>query len=210
MLLPLFPLQMVLLPGTVIPLHIFEERYKELIGNAIEQSSEFGIVQAGEKGILNTGCTATIEEVLRRYPDGKMDVLAIGRRRFEIILLNEEESYLRAQVEFFDDDASAETPSEELRAVAVAGFLRLQLLEEGELPDGAPDASDPQLSFKLAHALEDLDVKQVLLSMRSEVQRLKHIVDYLPAHIARQRRISHVKRIAPTNGHAHVSIEDQG
>src|ERR1041385_5946949 len=98
--LPLFPLQVVLLPGAELPLHIFEDRYKEMIGEVIRDRVEFGVVLASEKGIVNTGCTATIDRVLRNYPDGRMDILARGRRRFEIMRLNDERSYLRGTVEF--------------------------------------------------------------------------------------------------------------
>ena len=103
-LLPLFPLQLVLLPGAGLPLHIFEERYKEMIGEAINDGTEFGIVLASEKGIVNTGCTAVVQRVVNRYDDGRMDIIARGRRRFEILLLNEEKNYLRGAVEFFDDE----------------------------------------------------------------------------------------------------------
>ncbi len=79
-LLPLFPLQVVLLPQAHIPLHIFEDRYKEMFGEILRNRGEFGVVRAGEKGIVNTGCTATVEKVLKRYTDGRLDLLTIGRR----------------------------------------------------------------------------------------------------------------------------------
>src|ERR1700740_1133249 len=82
-LLPLFPLQVVLLPGAELPLHIFEDRYKEMIGEVIRDRLEFGVVLASEKGIVNTGCSATVDKVLRQYPDGRMDILSRGRRRVE-------------------------------------------------------------------------------------------------------------------------------
>ena len=104
-LLPLFPLQVVLLPGSQLPLHIFEDRYKEMIGEVLRDKLEFGVVLASEKGIVNTGCTATVDRVLKEYPDGRLDILTRGRRRFEVLLLNDERSFLRGAVEFFDDDA---------------------------------------------------------------------------------------------------------
>src|SRR5579884_1206656 len=103
-LLPLFPLETVLFPRTPLPLHIFEDRYKEMMNEAIERKTEFGVVQAGEKGIVNTGCTAAIDKVLRRYPDGRLDLLTSGRRRFEILDLDDGRSFLRGAVDFFDDD----------------------------------------------------------------------------------------------------------
>src|ERR1700734_3982579 len=89
-LLPLFPLQVVLFPRTALPLHIFEERYKQMIADVQRGHTEFGVVLAGEKGIVNTGCTATGEKVLKKYPDGRMGLISLGRRRFEIILVNDE------------------------------------------------------------------------------------------------------------------------
>lgn len=204
-LLPLFPLELVLLPGTVLPLHIFEDRYKEMVGQAVRDHTEFGIVQAGERGILNTGCTATVDKVLRTFPDGRMDVMAVGRRRFEIMQLNEERAYLQGEVAFFDDE-DGENPPEQLRALALAAFLKLRDLDEGE-PLDAPDAKDPRLSFQLARVVQDLHFRQILLNTRSETQRLKQLVDYLPAHIARQRRIAHVQRVAPQNGHGQLPPE---
>ena len=103
-LLPLFPLQVVLLPGAELPLHIFEDRYKEMIAEVLHDRLEFGVILANEKGIVNTGCTALIDQVLREYPDGRLDILARGRRRFEIERLNDERSFLRGSVEFFDDE----------------------------------------------------------------------------------------------------------
>src|ERR1051326_2697782 len=111
-LLPLFPLQLFVFPRTQMPLHIFEERYKEMVGEAIRDKSEFGIVLAKEDGIVNAGCTVVVEKVLKQYPDGRMDILTSGRRRFEIVMLNEEKEYLRGEVEFFDDDEAAPPPVE--------------------------------------------------------------------------------------------------
>src|SRR5271156_6281151 len=99
-LLPLFPLQVVLLPGGELPLHIFEDRYKEMMGEVIRNHQEFGVVLANDKGI--------VDKVLREYPDGRMDILTRGRRRFEIMLLNDERAFLRGTVEFFDDDEGLE------------------------------------------------------------------------------------------------------
>src|SRR5579864_359158 len=117
-LLPLFPLQVVLLPGAELPLHIFEDRYKEMIAEAIRDRTEFGVVLASDKGIVNTGCTATVDKVLREYPDGRMDIVTRGRRRFEIVMLNDERSFLRGTVDFFDDEES-EPPSADLRNRAI-------------------------------------------------------------------------------------------
>ena len=127
--LPLFPLQVVLLPDAELPLHIFEDRYKEMIAEVLRDKIEFGVVLANERGIVNTGCTAMIERVLREYPDGRLDILTVGRRRFEIERVNEERSFLRGEVDYFDDDDDDDPlPEDEFRARAIAGYNELRAL----------------------------------------------------------------------------------
>lgn len=197
--LPLFPLQVVLLPEAELPLHIFEERYKEMIQEVIRGHLEFGVVLANEKGIVNTGCTATVSKVLREYPDGRLDILTVGRRRFEILRLNDERSFLRGAVEFFDDD-DASLPAPEARRQAIEGFNQLQALESHQ-PLATRDAENPQLSFHLAEPVSDLGMRQALLSARSEAERIRQLAGFFPRYLARQRRIQHVKQVAPKNGH---------
>src|SRR3954463_3674767 len=98
-LIPLFPLQLVVFPRTNLPLHIFEERYKEMVGEAVRNQSEFGVVLAKDQGIVNAGCTVVVDEVLKTHPDGRMDILTRGVRRFEIVTLNQEKAYLRGEVQ---------------------------------------------------------------------------------------------------------------
>jgi len=199
--LPLFPLQVVLLPESELPLHIFEERYKEMIQDVLRDKIEFGVVMASEKGLVNTGCTATIEKVLRQYPDGRMDILALGRRRFEIGRLNDDRSYLRGEVEFFtDEDAAAVAP--EARRQAIDGYNELQALSASP-PLPAFEAANGQLSFRLGQAVNDLSLRQALLAARSEAERIRQLAAFLPAYVTRQKQIQHVKQAAPRNGHGH-------
>jgi ATP-dependent Lon protease len=198
-LLPLFPLQVVLLPGSDLPLHIFEDRYKEMIEEVMRDHIEFGVVLANEKGIVNTGCTATVEKVLRKYPDGRMDIVTRGRRRFEIVLLNDERSFLRGSVEFFDDE-EFEPPPADVQKRAIEGYNELQALSSSE-PLEPSGTAPPQLSFRLAQPVPDVTFRQVLLSTRSETDRLRQIAEFLPAYLIKQRRIQHVKDVAPRNGH---------
>ncbi len=199
-LLPLFPLQVVLFPRTPLPLHIFEERYKQMIADVQRGHSEFGVVLAGEKGIVNTGCTATIDKVLKKYPDGRMDLITIGRRRFEIILLNDEKPYLRGAVEYFDDESSDPIPPD-VRKRVMEAYNDIRALEPAE-PIHDPVMSDPQLSFQLAQVVPDLDFRQILLATRSEADRMKRLAEFFPSFTSRQRQIQHVRAVAPTNGHA--------
>ena len=198
-LLPLFPLQVVLLPGAPLPLHIFEDRYKEMMAEVIRDRLEFGVVLASEKGIVNTGCTAMVDKVLRQYPDGRMDLLTHGLRRFEIVLLNDERSFLRGSVEFFDDDES-EPPSPDIQKRAIDGYNELQALSSND-PFQGPETGSPQLSFRLAQPVPDVTFRQVLLATRSEAGRMRQLADFFPSYVVRQRRIQHVKEVAPRNGH---------
>jgi ATP-dependent Lon protease len=184
---PLFPLHVVVFPGMPLPLHIFEERYKEMTGNAIRDNSEFGIVLANANGIVNAGCTVRVEKVLQMYADGRMDILTRGRRRFEIVTLNEEQAWLAAEVSYFDDDDLA-APPDELRLTALEHYKTLRAF------------ASPQLSFQLAQCLPDLEFQNTLLQLRSEAGRLKELNQYLAAYIPRQRVVERMRGLAPTNG----------
>jgi Lon protease-like protein len=199
--LPLFPLQVVLFPGAQLPLHIFEDRYKEMIAEVVEGREEFGVVLANEKGIVSTGCTATVDTVLRKYPDGRMDILTRGRRRFEIRRINDDRNFLRGEVDFFDDDESA--PAEAgVRESAIQGYNQLQALISHD-PLDAGLASEAQLSFRLVQPVADLTFRQLLLASRSEAERIRRLAEYFPAHLIRQQHARSVRDSAPRNGHGH-------
>jgi Lon protease-like protein len=197
-LIPLFPLRVVVFPRTPLPLHIFEDRYKEMVGNAIRDNSEFGVVLAKENGIVNAGCTVMVEKVLETYPDGRMDILTRGQRRFEIVTVNEEKDYLQGEVSFFDDDDFAPAPAE-LRDQALSNYQALSSLAVSS-ERGEPNLEDRQLSFQLAQALPDLDFLNALLRHRSEIGRLKQLNQYLAEYVPRQRTIKRMTELAPTNG----------
>jgi ATP-dependent Lon protease len=197
-LLPLFPLQVVVFPRTALPLHIFEERYKEMVGEAIRDSSEFGIVLAKDEGILNAGCTVVVDKVLRSHPDGRMDILTRGIRRFEIVMLNQEKSYLRGEVAYFDDDEPGPAP-DEVRVEALRLYKSWLDLEERS--PGEALLGDAQLSFQLAQGIKDLDFLHFLLRTRSEALRLKKVAEFLAEYVPRQRMTVSMKKLAPLNGH---------
>jgi Lon protease-like protein len=200
-LLPLFPLPLVVFPRTRLPLHIFEERYREMVGKAIAEESEFGIVLARDEGIVNSGCTVKVEKILHRYSDGRMDILTMGQRRFEILRLNQERDVLQGEVTYFDDEDSETAPAE-LRDIAVSRYHELNELATART-HGEPDFEDPQLSFQIAQAVPDLDFLNTLLQERSETARLKEINQYLGAYVPRQKAIERMKAVAPTNGFGH-------
>ena len=182
-LLPLFPLEVVLLPEELLPLHIFEERYREMIGDCLEAKAsgsgrqDFGVVTAQAQEISSVGCTAHIVNVTKKYDDGRMDILTVGKRRFEILLTNEEKSYLRASVDFFEDegpDAPEVSVAED--AIARFGEAMRKLHGASEMPVHLP-APYRYLSFRLAASLPlPLEFKQQLLSLRNEPERLQHVI----------------------------------
>jgi Lon protease-like protein len=199
-LLPLFPLQVVVFPRTRLPLHIFEERYKEMVGEAVRDQSEFGIVLAKEDGILNAGCTVVVEKVLKTHPDGRMDIMTRGVRRFEIVMVNQEKSYLRGEVSYFDDDEPGPGPSE-IRSAALS-LYESWIEFEGRGAANEAMLSDAQLSFQLAQGIEDPDFLHYLLRSRSEAMRLKKLAEFLADYVPRQKLTASMKKLAPLNGHS--------
>jgi Lon protease-like protein len=180
-LLPLFPLDLVLLPHTNLPLHIFEPRYKEMIGDCLSNGWEFGMLAVEGRSVAAMGCTASITKVLDRFPDGRMNILVRGQRRFEISQLNDEKSYLRGRPQFFDDDPEELPPSDLLeRSMALYGRLKELATIETQAIQDTPLSTDMQLSYRLiAGVPAELTWQQSLLELRSERKRLALIVDYL-------------------------------
>jgi len=201
-LLPLFPLDLVLLPGIPLPLHVFEPRYKEMIGECLSNKAPFGVVRAKEaEGIAEVGCTAEIITVTKEYEDGRMDIVTQGRERFEIVAVNREREFLQAEVLYLMDDPEPATREEAAEALKLHN--EVLSLAGAALEKVAPD-EDPQLSFRLAGTLPlDLDFKQTLLEMKSEAERIRAMVSYLQALLPDLRRTVHIRQKAGGNGHAH-------
>lgn len=204
-LLPLFPLQLVAFPGSAVPLHIFEERYKEMVGEAERKGSEFGIVLARDGGIVNAGCTVVVEQVLERYPDGRFDVITRGRRRFEIVSLDQELAWLRGEVQYFEDEDWTPAPAELLdRALKAFRELRETVTNTGDdFNVVEPDRKHPTISFQLAEAIDDLDFQSALLRSRSEVERLRRFTQFAQEFIPRKLYAAKMKKLAPLNGSGH-------
>ena len=180
-LLPLFPLDLVLLPHTNLPLHIFEPRYKEMIGDCLRNGWEFGMLAVQDQSVAAMGCTASVTKVLDRFPDGRLNILVRGQRRFEISELNDEKSYLRGKPQFFDDDPG-KLPSSDLleRSMALYGRLKELAKIETQVIQDIPLATDSQLSYRLiAGVPAELSWQQHLLELRSESERLTLVDDYL-------------------------------
>lgn len=198
-LIPLFPLDVVLFPGTPLPLHIFEPRYKEMIGECIAEHSAFGVVRAVEQGLAEVGCTAEIVTVVKEYPDGRLDLVTEGRKRFELLQVNKERSFLRAEVLMIDDHPGSPPPNDISRAIE----LHSELLALAGATQDIPAGTSP-LSFHLAGSLPlDLDFKQKLLSLRSELERLSLLITYFETVIPNLQRASRARKTAGGNGRAH-------
>jgi Lon protease-like protein len=184
-LLGLFPLGIVLLPGEVVPLHIFEERYKSLIEERRDKG-EFGIVLSEDDALRECGCAARVAEVVETLEDGRMNILAQGGRRFRLLELREpddpEAGYMSALVEYYDD-AIPDTPAQ-LRDAALDVFRRMLLLMGVESP--REPAGEAPLSFRIAAALDfGAPLKQELLESLSEEQRLETLLTTMKALLPR-------------------------
>jgi Lon protease-like protein len=199
-LLPLFPLEVVLFPGTPLPLHIFEPRYKEMISECLAEHRTFGVVRALEQGLADVGCTAEIITIVKEYPDGRLDLVAEGRKRFEVVRVNQERSFLQAEVLMIADEPGSSSQTDSARAVALHSELLAIAGAQQDL-----SAADPLLlSFYLAGSLPlDLDFKQKLLSLRSEAERILLLTSYLEILIPNLRRAASAREKAGGNGHVH-------
>ncbi len=193
----LFPLGIVLLPTERLPLHIFEERYQELIEECLEQDAEFGLVYADDDGIRDVGTKARVAEVLTRFEDGRLNILVEGGERFQVDEMTDGRSFHTAQISPIDDadDAADETAIEE--AMRIFGVLREVTGSDVEPPDPA----SPQLSFALAGKVElSAGEKLMLLRELSERRRIELVHELLEHAVLAARRVRKAAERATTNG----------
>jgi Lon protease-like protein len=196
---PLFPLDVVLFPGTPLPLHIFEPRYKEMIAECLANQGEFGVVRAQREGLAVVGCMASIVQVLRHYDDGRMDILCQGGNRFEIEQLDNARTFLQAEIDIFDDDGATSTRSSRQECLA----LHFEVLELAgiELVPAHVNLDEP-ISFQLAWALpSDLGFKQQILTIRSDAERTEKLCDFYRTILPKLRVGAGASRAAHSNGH---------
>ena len=172
----LFPLGIVLLPTERVPLHIFEPRYQELIGECLDTDEEFGLVYADEEGVREVGTLAHVTEVLERFDDGRLTILVEGGVRFRVEALTRGRSFMTAEIDEVEDDAVGIDPETAVRAAGA--FRALAALAGAETDD--PDEASPQLSFELAAQVElPPEAKQQLLELRVEQERLDLVAGLL-------------------------------
>ena len=192
---PLFPLNVVLLPGVTLPLHIFEPRYREMVRRCCDAKCEFGVLLALPRGIVRVGCTAEVIEVVKRYNDGRMDIITIGRSPFRITELVNSDAYandelLEGDVDFLDDReqrTDSRTEKELLRLYEVCHTLLFD-----DYPRNLQNEAPEYLSFVVASTLPlDLMWKQQILELRSEGDRQERLVGYLrewAPHLQKQEK----------------------
>jgi Lon protease-like protein len=171
----LFPLGIVLLPTEQVPLHIFEPRYRELVGECIEQDVEFGVLYADEEGIRETGTRTTVAAVLERFDDGRLNIVVVGGQRFTVERMTHGRSFMTAETSDVDDEPS--DVDDATRAAALGAFRALAALADVEVE---LDEGSPELSFQLAAQVELApDEKQFLLESLSEQERLERVAELL-------------------------------
>lgn len=176
--LPLFPLNVVLLPGADLPLHIFEPRYRQMVRECLDTPSPFGLLLALPNGIAGIGCTAEILEVTKHFPDGRCDIVTVGREPFRVVELFNHQPLLRGEVDFLEDRPSPINPSicRELNDL----YETCHTLIFGDYPRDLCSAPDSNISYEVAAKLPmDLLWKQRILELRCEAERQERLVTYL-------------------------------
>ena len=194
---PLFPLGLVALPGEAIPLHIFEERYKTMIGECLAHESEFGIVWLSDDGLREIGCACRVERVLERMDDGRMNLLTRGTRPFRVVERQSHLAYPAGVVEFLPD--REEELDEELLAGAHAAYADLVRRATDR------DPTDTELAemgaYEMAATVDfGLEAKQGLLDLRSENARLRLVTRLFRAAIKRLDFVDRAQARARSNG----------
>jgi Lon protease-like protein len=198
---PLFPLNVVLMPGTPLPLHIFEERYKQMVDECLESGAEFGMVLADESGTRQVGCTAKIVELVQRYDDGRMVILVEGARRFKLNNVMTGEPYYVGDVEYLEDEPA----EDDVSALAEECVALLERVIEAATEGSVGIEIEPpygNLAFAIAGRIEfDLEARQEILELPTEKGRLTKVKKLLAEAADRLERERAAREKAETNGH---------
>lgn len=198
---PLFPLNVVLMPGTPLPLHIFEERYKQMVDECLESGAEFGMVLADESGTRQVGCTAKIVELVQRYDDGRMVILVEGARRFKLNNVMTGEPYYVGDVEYLEDEPA----EDDVSALAEECVALLERVIEAATEGSVGIEIEPpyrNLAFAIAGRIEfDLEVRQEILELSTEKERLAKVKALLAEAADRLEREKVAREKAEMNGH---------
>jgi Lon protease-like protein len=194
---PLFPLGIVALPGELIPLHIFEERFKTMMNGCIRDESEFGIVWLSDEGLREIGCACSIERVLERMEDGRMNLLTRGTRPFRVVERQSELAYPAGVIQFLPDREEAVDP--ELQSGSREAYAELVRRATDNDPD--PDDLEAMDAYGMAATVDfGPDAKQGLLDLRSENARLRLVTRLFHAAAKRLDLIDRAQERARSNG----------
>jgi Lon protease-like protein len=197
---PLFPLNVVLLPGADLPLHIFEPRYRAMVKECVKKKSEFGMLLSLPKGLARVGCTAEVRAVVKRYDDGRMDILAVGRAPFRVLDLFQEDPLLEGQVDYLEDRETA--PSPRLQRELIELFEACHTLIFDDYPKNLQGSPPEELSYLVAATLPmELLWKQQILELRCEADRQERLVTYLREWAPHLQKREAVRQRAGGNGH---------
>jgi ATP-dependent Lon protease len=197
---PLFPLDVVLFPSMPLPLHIFEPRYKAMVSRCVDEGIEFGMVFAENRSIATIGCTAEITRTIKKYDDGRMDILTEGRAAFRIVEMLTEKEYYEAVVDYLPEDVTPQDAAEE--AELTEAFQHCQLLLFGHPWHGCDKRDPTPFAYRLGARLPlDLKQRQALLETRNEDDRRGFLLQYCKALLPKlaQRQIS--RQRSGGNGH---------
>jgi Lon protease-like protein len=194
---PLFPLGLVLLPGELVPLHIFEERYKQMIGECLDEDREFGILWMADDELKEVGCAARITRVLEKFDDGRLNILAEGTTPFRMERRIGDMAYPAGDVVLLDD-----APDEDDAALERARTTYADLVEEVTDARPEPETLSGLGAYGMA-ATVDINpaAKQALLELRSEPARLEQIEGLFAEALRRIRTAAKVAEQASGNGH---------
>jgi Lon protease-like protein len=197
---PLFPLGLVALPSELVPLHIFEERYKTMMARVLEEEGEFGIVWVSDDGLRPVGCACEVAEVLQRLPDGRLNLVARGTRVFRIENRQEELAYPAGTVEFLEDRSE----DVDVDAAAEAHAIYAELVEQATDRKPDPDELAAMSAYQMAATVEfGLEAKQGLLDLRSESARLRLVTRLFRGALKRLDFIERAQARARSNGKVH-------
>ncbi len=194
---PLFPLGLVALPTELVPLHIFEERYKTMVARVLEEEGEFGIVWVADDGLREIGCACEIADILERMPDGRINLVARGTRPFRIEARQDELAYPAGTIEFLEDEDEPADP--EAAGAAHEAYAELVVQATDHSPD--PDELASMTAYEMAATVDfGLDAKQGLLDLRSEAARLALAARLFRAALKRLDFVERAQARARSNG----------
>jgi Lon protease-like protein len=198
---PIFELPLALLPGEQLPLHIFEERYKRMIGRSVDEGEPFGVVLRDDEGARSVGCTARVEEVLERFDDGRMNVVVSGQEPFRVLDRFEAPEYPAGEVEVIDEE-DGPALDEDSATAARDAFAELAERATGERP--AAEELDGASAYAIAARIElPAETKQRLLELRDEDERMELLANALGAVEAALERAEEAAERASGNGKVH-------